>query len=62
MIIKQQKAQQKNLDKPLSKILTRKSNTNSESLTGGYANLEILALIVSSIATILNILIYYICK
>lgn len=62
MIIKQQKAQQKNLDKPLSKILTRKSNTNSESSAGGYANLEILALIVSSIATILNILIYYICK
>lgn len=62
MIIKQQKAQQKNLDKPLSKILTRKLNTNSESSTGGYANLEILALIVSSIATILNILIYYICK
>lgn len=62
MIIKQQKAQQKNLDKPLSKILTRKLNTNSESSTGGYANLEILALIVSSIATILNILIYYICE
>ena len=62
MVIKQQKEQQRSLDKPKVKTFTKSSNSGSNLSSSGYANVVTLALIVSFVAGALSMLVYYICK
>lgn len=62
MAIKQQKYQQRSLDKPKIKILTKPTNGGTNTSSSGYANVVTLALVVSFVAGALCMLTYYICK
>ena len=63
MAIKQQKEQQRSLEKPKVKTLTKSPNNgNGSSSSGGFVNTLILTLITGFIAGALFMVVYYICK
>jgi hypothetical protein len=60
MAIKQQKEQQRGLDKPKVKTLTNPSSSVRSSSSSGYVNILTLALIAIFVAVALSLIIYYI--
>lgn len=59
--IKKQKEQQKNLEKPKVKTLTKPTNSGGNS-SGGFVNTLILTLITGFVAGAIFMVVYYICK
>lgn len=62
MIIKQQKEQQKGMEKPKIKTLSKGSNSGNVGSSSGFANILTLTLIIGFIAGTIFMLIYNILK
>jgi hypothetical protein len=60
--IKEKKEQQKSLDKPKTRELTKTTNSGETSSPSGFINIVTLALISSFAISILNIIVCYICR